>query len=115
MAGRAPDEGYWRDVRFPLFGPTHASLTSRLSAGKLGSVTTTTTPPHFSVSAPLTISIHHIPTSYFLNNVTCPQRSILGGLLLFQNNAYPVYYGLMSEYDGWMDGSLRLWYLKSTT
>ena len=84
MAGRAPDEDYWRDVRFPLFGPTHASLTSRLSAGKLGSVTTTTTPPHFSVSAPLAISIHHIPTSYFLNNVTCLLRSILGGLLLYE-------------------------------
>ncbi len=102
MAGRAPDERYVRDVRFSPFGSAHESLTSRISAGRLSCITTT---PHFSVSAPLTISVHHIPTSYFLNDVTCLWRSILGGLLLYEQ-CIPGYYGLMSEYDGWISPTL---------
>lgn len=79
MAGKAPDEEYLRDVQFSPFGSAHELLTSLISAGKLSRITTT---PRFPVSVPLTIAVHHIPTSYFLNDITCLWRSILGGLLL---------------------------------
>ena len=106
MAGRVPHERYLRDLRLSPFGSAHASLTSRISAGKTSCIITTT--PHFSVSAPL-------------YNICSPYTHLVFPLtmLLVNGAAYwvayflyeqciPGYYGLMSEYDGWISPTLVL-------